>query len=97
VPKACLRREKTTTILVNEVNIIRMEGAIANIVSRRRSLRTVETWPDSPEPPIFKLIVGMGRGSDHADVTIKKKRLATTRKETTYLVRFLWPRLFIFS
>ena len=96
MPSACLRRENTTTILVNEVNIIRMEGASANIVSKRRSLRTVETWPDSPEPPIFKLIVGIGRGSAHAEGTIRKKSPARTRKEATHLIRFLWPRLLIF-
>ena len=97
MPSACLRSENTTTILVNEVSIMRMEGASANIVSRRRSLRTVDTWPDYPEPPIFKLIVGIGRGSDHAEGTIKNKSPARTRNEATYLIRFLWPRLFIFS
>ncbi len=76
---------------------MRMEGASANIVSKRRSLRTVETWPDSPEPPIFKLIVGIGRGSDHAEGTIKNMSPARTRKEATYLIRFLWLRLDIFS
>jgi hypothetical protein len=41
--------------------------------------------------------VGIGRGSDHAEGTIKNKSPARTRKETTHFIRFLRLQLVIFS
>jgi hypothetical protein len=47
VPKACLKRERTTTIRVNDVNIISIAGARDNIVRANNNCRSVVNLPGS--------------------------------------------------
>jgi hypothetical protein len=77
--------------------MIRMEGARANTVSKMRSFRTVDTCPDSPEPPMFRLIVGIGRGSDHADGITKNDKMAIISRHTKCFIPLMPARLFMFS
>lgn len=47
VPIAWRRRDKTMTILVNEVNMIRIAGARERTVNKRKICRTMATSPGS--------------------------------------------------
>jgi hypothetical protein len=79
VPRACLRRERTTTIRVNEVNITSIAGARESIVKRNNSCRTTATLPgSSPPSPAFKLIEGMENDCPHEEPA-KKMSPKTTR------------------
>jgi hypothetical protein len=50
VPRACLKRDRTTTILVNDVNIISIAGARDNIVRANNNCKSVANLPGSSRP-----------------------------------------------
>jgi hypothetical protein len=54
------RKENTTTILVNDVSIINMVGAIESIVIKKRILRVTARSVGSSDSPIAMLTLGIG-------------------------------------
>jgi hypothetical protein len=75
VPIALRRKESTTTILVNDVVMMRRPGARERMVIRKNICRTVETSPGCVTLPTPTLMVGSARGSPHAAPAASEKTI----------------------